>query len=277
MKKNAVIVFVLILFISTNFLYAKQDKEDFSIWGSGEVFKINPLTDSLIIGGSATLFGIDIYLDKVANFHHPDFNKYTLDINTIPLFDQLLMTDYSKTLNYISTGTLGLCGLTSAVFLTIPSSEWLTIGTMYAESLLMAFSIKEFGKIMINRPRPYMYYENYPVDKIADGDWIQSFPSGHTTAAFTMATFTSYIYCSYFPESKFRLPVIATSFGLATTTAVLRVASGCHFYSDVIAGAVIGAFCGFTVPYLHTRGTAYQSKNIYVSATPYNINCCIKY
>ena len=43
------------------------------------------------------------------------------------------------------------------------------------------------------------------------------------------------------------------SFGMAAVTGALRMASGNHFFTDVITGAVIGTACVFLVPFLHSQ------------------------
>ena len=143
--------------------------------------------------------------------------------------------------------------LAPAIFAVLPSSEWLTVGTMYAETLLFANGIKEWLKLLVYRARPYMYYEGYPQKKLADGDWNCSFPSGHTTLAFAGAAFTTMLYCQYFPDSKWKYTVAGASFGLAALTGALRIASGNHFFTDVLTGAIIGSICGIAVPYMHTK------------------------
>ena len=53
-----------------------------------------------------------------------------------------------------------------------------------------------------------------------------------------------------YPDSKWRVPVTVAAYALAGTTASLRIASGSHFSSDVLAGALIGSFSGFIVPFV---------------------------
>ena len=98
-----------------------------------------------------------------------------------------------------------------------------------------------------------MYFDGYPQDKLEDGDWNCSFPSGHTTMAFAGAAFTTMVYCQCYPDSKWTYAVAGVSFGLAALTGALRMASGNHFFTDVLAGAVLGTACGFAVPYMHTK------------------------
>ena len=99
-----------------------------------------------------------------------------------------------------------------------------------------------------------MYQQNVPVELAADRDRYLSFSSGHTTMAFTGASFASYVFWILNPDSKWKVPVSILSFGLASTTAALRVLSGNHFISDVLVGACLGSLSGFLVPFLHLDG-----------------------
>jgi undecaprenyl-diphosphatase len=47
--------------------------------------------------------------------------------------------------------------------------------------------------------------------------------------------------------------VTITSYALALATAALRVGSGNHFLSDVVAGALIGTVSGIVIPLIFAR------------------------
>ena len=83
--------------------------------------------------------------------------------------------------------------------------------------------------------------------------------------AFNGAVFLSYTFSKYFPESKWKIPMIAGSLTMALATGVQRILSGNHFITDVLAGAAIGSFTGFLVPFLHTLP---KSKNLDVAVAP---------
>ncbi len=241
-------------------------------------FKLTPLNDGIQLGLGVALSGSALVCDKILNMKESEFNPADLHQEDIPLMEQMFMNPYSKPLHIVGTATLGVALVSPAIFAILPSSEWLTVGTMYAETVLIANGIKEWGKLLVNRARPYMYYDGYPQDKVEDGDWNCSFPSGHTTMAFAGAAFTTMVYCRYFPDSKWNYAVAGVSFGFAALTGCLRMASGNHFFTDVLTGALIGTICGFAVPYYHTKniGTANIGK-AKASVSPVGFNMKIEF
>ena len=216
-------------------------------------FALNPVNDGIQLSVGALLSGSALVCDKFVHLKKNDYNPDDWKREYIPELEQIFMRPYSKPLHVVGTVTVGAAMLTPALFAILPSSEWLTIGTMYAETLLLANGIKEWTKLLVYRARPYMYFDGYPQDKVDDGDWNCSFPSGHTTLAFAGAAFTTMVFCQCFPDSNWNYAVAGVSFGLAALTGALRMASGNHFFTDVLVGAVIGTACGFAVPYMHTK------------------------
>lgn len=196
------------------------------------------------------------------------FDASVLERSNVNAFDRLAMFPFSESLDVTSKVFTYAALLSPSVLTATPQSEWLYIGIQYAESVVLTFGLKEVGKLLITRNRPYMYFDDYPQSKVDNGDFEQSIPSGHSAMAFTGATFTSVMFTQYFPASKWKIPVIAGSYTLATTAALLRNASGNHFLTDIIAGASIGAFSGFIVPYLHTLDFAHAKKSSQSSKTP---------
>ncbi|WP_296331590.1 phosphatase PAP2 family protein [uncultured Treponema sp.] len=218
---------------------------------------MNPLTDSALLGTGLLLSGGDLILDNALKLNRQEYKGEFYDKDDVNSFDRFFMQSYSKKLDLAGDLLLVATMATPAVLATTEKEEWLTCGVMYAETLLIANGIKEITKLCVNRARPYMYYdsETFPESDVDDGDWANSFPSGHCAMAFAGATFTSYTFCKYFPDSPWRFPVIGSSFAMAAGTAALRIASGNHFMTDVLTGAAIGSAVGFLVPWLHTFNT----------------------
>jgi membrane-associated phospholipid phosphatase len=84
-------------------------------------------------------------------------------------------------------------------------------------------------KYTVRRERPF---ERYPsVVKLSSGGGY-SFPSGHTSSAFAMATSISMSYPKWY--------IIAPCYLWAGTVGVSRIVLGVHYPSDVLAGALVG-------------------------------------
>ena len=141
------------------------------------------------------------------------------------------------------------------------NSEWLTILTMYAETLFLANGTKELLKDSVIRPRPYNYFEGAPKKDIKEEDWCRSWPSGHATLSFAGAAFTTFVFARYFPDSNWKWVVAGTSYAFAVTTAILRMSSGNHYFTDVLTGAAIGTLYGILVPWSHTLTADSRKKN----------------
>ncbi len=89
-------------------------------------------------------------------------------------------------------------------------------------------------KYSINRPRPFTTYPD--IEKLSDGG-SPSFPSGHTSDAFSLATSLSIAYPKWY--------VIAPSFAWAGAVGYSRMDLGVHYPSDVLAGAILGSASAF--------------------------------
>ncbi|MBK8610048.1 MAG: phosphatase PAP2 family protein [Chitinophagaceae bacterium] len=101
-------------------------------------------------------------------------------------------------------------------------------------AFLLSAALTRAGKIIVKRNRPYEDYSS--ITKLSSGGGY-SFPSGHTSAAFTTATSLSL----YFPKWY----VIVPAYLWAGSVGYARIYQGVHYPSDVLAGAVVGAGSAF--------------------------------
>lgn len=179
--------------------------------------------------------------------------SFPLDKNEVNAFDRALMQPYNGLLD--DSATIIELGMLAApgAFLLVPGADWLSDGLMYAETGLISFGARTLFKKMISRARPCMYYDSYPVEMTEDNDWNESCPSGHTTMCFAAAAFVTYMFDTRYPDSEWKLPAIISAYGLAAATGAMRVASGNHFATDVLAGAALGTVTGFLVPWAHDQ------------------------
>lgn len=115
-------------------------------------------------------------------------------------------------------------------------------GALAIQSLAHAAIIVRVGKMIAGRQRPSV--ENgidgwYPfpqsLDQFDEGPFAKydAFPSGHTIAAWSLAT----VIAKQYSETKI-VPVLAYSF--ATAVGLSRITEDTHWISDVILGAALG-------------------------------------
>ena len=248
-----------------------------------EYFDLDPCIDGFLLGGGILLNAGAVAIEEISEPAENIHLDNIANISSINSFDRLCVYSYSKPLDMTSDILTYSALLTPAVLLAVSDTEWLTIGTMYAESVIWAWGLKECCKNLVHRNRPYTYFDDYPQSEIRDGDFRQSFPSGHTTLAFTGASFCTFVFGRYFEDSPWKIPVTTASYSFAVGSAVLRVASGNHFLTDVIAGAAIGTFSGFMVPWFHTlnmqspMGAEPGIKSFSIAVVPYGINARLSF
>lgn len=107
-----------------------------------------------------------------------------------------------------------------------------------AASLISA-GINQTIKIVVNRSRPYENQGVYDFKGYAGRNNNSSFPSGHTTEAFTLAAVIS----SHYDETW----VSYVAYSIAGMVGVARMYHDAHFASDVTASALIGIYVGKSV------------------------------
>lgn len=242
--------------LATSFLLLMQISATDWLLGSREKFSLHLVTDSVL---TASALGLNLVPILMPANGAPETGTI-FSTTSVPEIDRWAMRPYSSALDLGGDILQYAAFLSPLVLLAAPHEEWVTIGVMYAETALLAWGFKELGKSLVSRPRPYMYFESAPTEALADGDWDDAFPSGHTTLAFAGASFASYVFSVYYPNSVWRIPVIAGAYTLAAATAVMRVSSGNHFPSDVLVGAVLGTACGILVPMLHRVQRTHPTK-----------------
>lgn len=142
----------------------------------------------------------------------------------------------------LSTGGLILARLKKSCW-TLPLFE-----ICVAQCLSVAF-VRVF-KVLIGRARPDIFLKKgiYGFHGFAWDHHFHSFPSGHTMAAFTLATSLSYL----FPRYRILF------FGAAAGLTLSRIFLIGHFLSDVIGTAAIALVIGGSVHRI-TRSFTYET------------------
>lgn len=197
----------------------------------------NKFSSIASVGCSCAALGVSFF--GLAQFDLPII-KYVRSVTIHLPWDQLTvpwMAFTSNAGNWIGEGW-HLAAL-SILLLGVAWAFEKPIITLVALQSLMAHVIAAISaniiKHLIGRPRPKFVHS---------GDWhmtfswasgLDSFPSGHTTASFAVATVLA-----------IRFPLFGPlCIAIALFVALSRVLRGAHFPTDVLGGAVIGILSGF--------------------------------
>jgi len=121
-----------------------------------------------------------------------------------------------------------------------------------ASTLLFSFLISgvavQIIKNLVDTPRPHLFFEHGQYLYFIDGVTLanhHSFPSGHTTTAFAIATVL--VMLSKKRNWQFTILLAATLVGYS------RIYLAQHFLLDVIIGAALGTGCGVFAVYLNAN------------------------
>ncbi len=164
------------------------------------------------------------------------------DLQTLPRRNQTpTLQSLSNAFNYgghlpsaeIATAAIYLAGLVSG------DEEIRVTGRMLAQSLIYSGSIYLILRTLAGRHRPFSHDGAYTFDTGETDNTYQSFPSGHTTVAFSLASVLS---------ARIDHPVASVLlYGAAAMTGLSRIYQDNHWTSDVFFGAVLGTVSGLFV------------------------------
>ncbi|MEE0196294.1 MAG: phosphatase PAP2 family protein [Phocaeicola massiliensis] len=166
------------------------------------------------------------------------------DINTVKTINKWDVHGLSRGLS--ASGVILPVGVPAAmgIYALIKKDQPLLKDAIYiGTSVIEAVGITYAAKHIIGRDRPFVKYpDKIHVYGAPDAD-SPSFPSGHTAAAFSLATSLSITYPQWY--------VIAPSAVWACGVGFARINQGVHYPSDVVAGAAIGVGCAFANIYIN--------------------------
>ena len=183
-----------------------------------------------VLGAEGVIYANDQdILDAVLRNRNEPVLKQTIDIGT-----KIEPVGFMGKTNVIYLASLG-----AGYALNIRALR--TIPTQILESHFIAGGVRNIGKLLVGRQHPRDGNGPYEF-KFGDGT---SFPSGHTSVAYELATIAS--------MNAKSLPVTIASYSLATAIAVQRVESLNHWPSDVFIAAVYGTMVARTVVKQHEK------------------------
>ncbi len=238
MKSNRVLIIIFFLFICGN-VFGKN-LADIITSADESAFSLSVPVDVPVLAAGAGLLIYEQFVEPATGSQLPEDEVFSPDRYAV--FPYNSGADLSS--DILFAGSL----LFPAVL--VAGQEWgiiIETGAMLMESMILTHATKEIIKDMVLRYRPYTYYAA-PLDD----EYTNSFPSGHTALTFAVCSFSAFAYSRMFPESKYIIPFGIGAYTTATVTGLLRVLSGSHYITDVLAGALIGSAFGVGVPLLHT-------------------------
>jgi len=146
------------------------------------------------------------------------------------------LREYSKLMSNTTTVVAVSTPIVMGVVALIEKDDDLLKNALYIVAAIGVDGVLTYSmKHIVNKPRPYV---TYPEDIIPyTSETSNSFPSGHTSLAFTTATALSLKYPKWY--------VIAPSYLWACSVGYSRMNLGVHYPSDVLAGALLGAGSAF--------------------------------
>lgn len=109
------------------------------------------------------------------------------------------------------------------------------LGEKVTIALILSFLIARIIKISVNRNRPYLILKDLNTRKIGTDNY--SFPSGHTTAAFCIASMLALT----LPEFSLLTILLAVLVGIS------RMYLGVHYPTDVLVGMALGTVSSLLV------------------------------
>ena len=112
-------------------------------------------------------------------------------------------------------------------------------GWMILYAFLLSGIVAQILKIIFPSPRPKLFFEHVNIVSFIDGVTLSnssSFPSGHTTTAFAVAT----VLVLVLKNTKLQLVILF----IALIVGYSRIYLGQHFLGDVLAGMFIGTISG---------------------------------
>lgn len=148
----------------------------------------------------------------------------------IELINNKIKNKYLDAFMYRATNLGGAAFIiTFTIFLLVfGNANWRIIGIEAFLALVIGQSIVFSLKMLLNRERPYKILEHLHTFGIELRDY--SFPSGHTSASFSLATTIAL----NLPRLSFLVFLLAMVIGLS------RVYLGVHYPTDVLAGIMVG-------------------------------------
>lgn len=127
------------------------------------------------------------------------------------------------------------------------------VGLLSLQTILLNSGVTNLTKVLVKRPRPYLYRSEVSLELRERVSSRYSFFSGHTSQMAAMSFLSAGFYADYYPESKARPVVWTVAAAVPAFMGWQRIRAGKHYFTDVLTGYAVGAVIGLAVPALHQR------------------------
>lgn len=176
---------------------------------------------SLFLAGTASSFLLDDEIRDIA------YKNQTSTMNSVTKVGEIYGNGYFSLI------------LSAALFssgLLLNNSDLKNTGRILAEALIISGVSIQIIKIVSGRSRPFTKEGNNSFEFFEIDSPHNSFPSGHTLAAFTTS--------SVLAASIKNVYASIALYSMAGLTAYQRIYSDNHWFSDTVLAALIGTFAG---------------------------------
>lgn len=173
---------------------------------------------------------------------------------TLKIREALLWSDpeaAALTSDIVGYGVIPVVALTLTLVGVGTEGEWRRIHEdliVALEAVALSGALTNTVKFAGGRQRPYAWAADPAIPFAEDPDQNLSFPSGHSSLAFSMAT----SFATVATLRRRRLAPLYWGLGvpMAGFVAYLRMAGDRHWFGDVLAGAGLGTLVGVGLPWL---------------------------
>lgn len=238
---NRIIFFLLVVFAFTT-----------SLWAAGSPYQNYTASDNVLLGVTALGGVTSLYLDHHMSPLTPE-QAARLDRQSINRFDRpatYLLSPRSATFS-----DYGLrAGLVLPIGLMVDQKirdHAMDVGYLYVETMALTGVVTELTKVTTQRIRPWAYNDDVPLEKKKGREVKKAFFSGHTSATFAGGVFFAKVFSDFYPDSKWKPAVWASSLTLASAVGYWRFRAGRHYPTDVLVGALVGGAIAYYIPELH--------------------------
>lgn len=126
-----------------------------------------------------------------------------------------------------------------------------------ALALMLVQGATQLMKFAVGRNAPFVYTpDQVPESALLGMDAARSFPSGHTSTAFAAATLLVIGYWLRRPRSPSRWGVLVGGLLTASAAGTAKVFAGYHYWTDILAGGLLGASIAALVALTHRPGAS---------------------